>query len=416
MKDKSMENSNPNMKLLTIVLIVFLGFLGISMPYLIFPSLFINPEYSILPEDWNQASRALFLGITLAAYPLGQFFGSPILGALSDDYGRQKILTGSLLFAALCNYLTGMALDQRLLFLIILGRFATGFTEGNIAIARAIAADIKSISKHKTFGKINAAASIAYLIGPLIGGLLADDKVFSDLSSSTPFYLVSFLFLALSVFSFMMLRGEKETKERKNFWSQFNLWNRLKNLFQNKQLKFLLIVSTLFTLAVDIFYEFGPVYLTSKWLLTSSQLIIYNSILCIALAVGNGWLASYASSRYSSRRLLLISMGGFALLLIGMTLTNESFIMVGLFGLSGLLIGLGVTLLTVKISDTASNLIQGEVMGVQLSLRVLGDAVICLLGGLFLILSSKMILVVATFISAGTLIYYGKVTSSRPVL
>ena len=50
--------------------IVFLGFLGISMPYLIFPALFLNPAYSILPTDWSESSHALFLGITLADTPL----------------------------------------------------------------------------------------------------------------------------------------------------------------------------------------------------------------------------------------------------------------------------------------------------------------------------------------------------------
>jgi len=73
-----------------ILVIVFLGFIGISMPYLIFPALFLNPAYSFLPTTWGDSSRALFLGITLAAYPLGQFFGSPILGSLSDEYGRKK--------------------------------------------------------------------------------------------------------------------------------------------------------------------------------------------------------------------------------------------------------------------------------------------------------------------------------------
>ncbi len=69
-----------------ILIIVFLGFVGISMPYLIFPALFLNPDYSIIPNAWGDTSRAIFLGITLAAYPLGQFLGSPILGSLSDDY------------------------------------------------------------------------------------------------------------------------------------------------------------------------------------------------------------------------------------------------------------------------------------------------------------------------------------------
>lgn len=79
-----------------------------------------------------------------------------------------------------------------------------------------------------------------------------------------------------------------------------------------------------------------------------------------------------------------------------------------LFALSGLAIGLAITLITVKISDSVSDAIQGEVMGVQVSLRVLGDAIICLLGGVSLLLSSKLILLVAAGMSICAMLYFAK--------
>ncbi|MBA3816837.1 MAG: MFS transporter [Parachlamydiaceae bacterium] len=407
-----MENSSPRKQLWIILTIIFLGFLGISIPYLIFPALFINPEYSILPANWSESSHYLLLGVTLAAYPLGQFIGSPILGSLSDDYGRKSLLAGSLLCAAVCNLMTGLALEWQQLTLVILSRFAAGFMEGNIAIARAMAADIKSISKHETFGKINAVASIAFLVGPLLGGLLADDVFFSGLTNSTPFYLISFLFFCVSGLSLIMLKtrdpesNDLAIKAGRSVWARINIVNRLSVLFKNRRLRFLMIVSSFFTLAVDIFYEFGPVYLTAKWMIGPVELIAYNSILCLTLAIGNGFLASYTSMYYSSRKGIIASIAGFAIFLVGMIFTDTPLLMWSLFGLSGFVIGIGVTLITVKISDSVSDAIQGEVMGVQLSLRVLGDAVICLLGGIMLLISSKMIIVCAALISAGTLAYY----------
>jgi DHA1 family tetracycline resistance protein-like MFS transporter len=407
-----MPHNSPRKQFYTILLIVFLGFLGISMPYLIFPALFLNPAYSILPETWSTSSHAILLGVTLAAYPFGQFIGSPILGALSDDYGRKRLLSGSLVVAALCNFLTGLALDWEMLSLVIFSRFAAGIMEGNVAIARAMAADIKSISKHETFGKINAAASIAFLIGPLMGGLLADDKIIDGLTVSSPFYFISFLFLGLSVLSIIIIQIKdpipliSSESEIQRIWSRFNLIKKLSILFQNKRLRFLMLVSTFFTLAIDVFYEFAPVYLTAKWTLGPVELVSYNSVLCVALAIGNGWLASYFSKHYSSRRGIIGSMGGLALFLIGTVLTDQPILMIMLFLFSGLVIGLGVTLITVKISDSVSDSIQGEVMGTQLSLRVLGDAVICLLGGVLLLLSPKIILILAAIISAATAVYF----------
>lgn len=397
----------------TLLLIVFLGFLGISMPYLIFPAIFINPEYSILSSDWSSSSRALLLGVTLASYPLGQFIGSPILGALADDFGRKKLLSGSLVIAALSNLLTGIALEWHLLWLVILTRFAAGLMEGNIAIARAMATQLKSISKHKTFGKINAAASIAYLIGPLFGGFLADNQLFQGETSATPFYTICILFFGISFMSLFVLKNDpvvvehiSEKEVAYHIFERFKIIKKMSHLFKNKRLRFLMLISTFFTLAIDIFYEFGPVYLTDKWMLSPVDLTIYNSVLCIALALGNGWLATFCSTRYSNRYGIMVATGSFALFLMGTVLTNQPWLMLTLFTLSGLAIGLGVTLLTVKISDSAADSIQGEVMGVQLSLRVLGDAVICLLGGLLLLLSSKLILILAAIISAITMGYY----------
>lgn len=391
-----------------ILFIVFLGFVGISMPYLIFPALFLNPAYSILPDSWSQSSHAIFLGITLAAYPLGQFIGSPILGALSDDYGRKRLLTASLTVAALCNLLTGFAIARHQLGLLIASRFIAGLMEGNIAIARAMAADIKTISKHESFGKINAAISIAYLLGPLIGGLLSDKNLLESLTTATPFYVTCVLFLCLSGLSALVLKKTviNTSIKVRTFWERINFIKRMGVLFSNKRLQFLILICTAFTLAIDIFYEFGPVYLTVKWALGPAQLTLYNGVLCLALAVGNGWLPAFTSSRVSNRRAIICSGAGLALFFIGIVLTNSTLMMMSLFALSGLAIGLAVTLMTVKISDSASDGIQGEVMGVQLSLRVLGDAIICLFGGALLLLSSKLILIVAALICITAMVYY----------
>lgn len=417
----TLQHPSAKSQFATLLLIVFLGFLGISMPYLIFPAIFLNPEYSILTSDWNSSYRALLLGVTLAAYPLGQFVGSPILGALSDDYGRKKLLSLSLVLAALSNLLTAIALEWHLLWLVILTRFAAGLMEGNVAIARAMATQLKSISKHAAFGKINAAASIAYLIGPLFGGFLADNPLFEGETSATPFYTICILFFGISILSSLILKQDpasehiSEKEAAQHIFERFKIFKKITALFKNRRLRFFMLISTFFTLAIDIFYEFGPVYLTDKWMLGPVDLTLYNSVLCMALAIGNGWLANYCSTRYSSHHSIIIATGAFALFLMGTVFTDQPWLMLTLFTFSGLVIGLGVTLLTVKISDSAPDSIQGEVMGVQLSLRVLGDAIICLLGGLLLLVSSKLILILAAIISAGTMGFYSLNSRSKKI-
>ena len=195
-------------------------------------------------------------------YPLGQFFGSSILGALSDDYGRKKILWISLLGSAGCNCITGIALEYGLFALIVLSRFLAGFSEGNVAVARAMACDMKEMSKHEALGKLNAAISIAFFVGPFLGGMLA------EITPATPFYLMSLLFVLLSIAAAGLLPiTTVPYREKKDLWMRFNVPRQIRNLFKDKRLQFFMLVSTCFTLAIDIFYEFGPVYLTMKWML-----------------------------------------------------------------------------------------------------------------------------------------------------
>lgn len=304
--------------------------------------------------------------MTLAAYPLGQFIGSPILGALSDDYGRKRLLSGSLLLNAFLNLLTAFALKWYLVELLIISRLLSGFMEGNIAIARAMASNIKSMPKHSTFGKINASASIAFLIGPFFGGILIDSNLYQGLTLSTPFYGISLLFILLAGASLLFLREDSlsEPVKARGVWQRFNLYKRLSVLFQNQRLKFLLLVSTTFTLAVDIFYQFAPVYLTAKWMLAPSDLIIYNAFLCIALALANGWLAGYVgwlagyvSKRFDRQKAVIASTTTVGALLVGIILAESPLLMLVLYGSMGIVIGLAVTLLTVKISDSVSDTI-----------------------------------------------------------
>jgi len=271
-----------------------------------------------------------------------------------------------------------------------------------------MAADFKLLPKHKTFGRINAVTSIAYLIGPLFGASLADTCIWEGLTASTPFFFICILFLFLAALSSIVLKKSvpSPSMQKRTFLQRINFIKSMSVLFTNRELKSLMIVSTLFTLAIDIFYEFGPVYLTVKWNLVPSQLISYNAVLCLALAIGNGWLPTFFSTRSTNRILITSGICAFALCVAGSISVNSPYLMLFLFAVCGLAIGLSMTLITVMISDSVLDSKQGEVMGTQLSLRVLGDGLICLFGGALLILSSKLILIISSIMALVALAYY----------
>src|SRR3990167_4348613 len=92
-----MSHKDERQQLWIILLIVFIGFVGTSIAYPIFPPLYLHPAHgSILPSAWHENARSIFLGMPLPTYPLGEFVGSPILVGCSVRYGRKRMLILSL--------------------------------------------------------------------------------------------------------------------------------------------------------------------------------------------------------------------------------------------------------------------------------------------------------------------------------
>ncbi|KTD06401.1 transporter of the major facilitator superfamily (MFS) [Legionella gratiana] len=392
-----------------ILLIVLISFLSSSIAYPIFPPLFLQSgSHSIIGTEWSETGKRILLGLTLAIFPLGQFIGAPILGKNSDRYGRKKILIISLAGSLLGYLLTVLSFWINCFWLLLFSRFLTGFMEGTFAVARAFASELTTINKFVSFGRINSMAAIGYIIGPVIGGLLSDSKIISWFSWSFPFTiaaLVSVVTLALAWWKLPEHKGQSiSTKE--SIWNQLNIIRQFWQLFQNHpHLKHLMLISTLFTFAVDIFYEFGPVYLAGKWLMSPAMIAIYNAALSATLALGASWLPRHLSKHIPIHKVITLSMIATVLIFVCMIAFQYRVPMFLFFALIGFSITSVTTTMTIHISNKAHSAIQGEVMGAQLSLRTLGDAVICLFGGLLIVVSliSPIILCCATALVASVL-------------
>lgn len=394
---------NERQQLLIILIIVFIGYAGTSMAYPIFPPLFLHPTpNSIIPFAWEASTRSIVLGLALAAYPLGQFIGSPIFGGCSDRYGRKKMLLLSLIGSVIGYLFSALSLQFNWLWALLASRFLTGFMEGNLAIVRAMATDLTSISKYKSFGRINSVAAIGYVTGPLIGGFLSDNNLVSWFSFAFPFLLAALFSAAASALAAKKLHEKTHNLfySTISIWQRFNLIHRFKLLFKSSvTLKYLLIISSIFTFAVDIFYEFGPVYLTGLWSMTPADIAIYNAILSFTLAIGGGWLPHRLSLHFSVARIIMGASLTTAIIFLCMAIWPSPFLAFLLFGLAGLSIATATATITIQISNAADKSIQGEAMGTQLSLRMLGDAIICFLGG-FIIISSVILPIVISFVIA----------------
>ena len=156
--------------LLPLYAVVFAGFVGYSLMITVFTPMIMSNHDLLLRADAPMSKRVIVLGILLCLYPLGQFIGSPVLGALSDRFGRKPVLMISLSFTTGCYALIGIALTLRSWLLLSSALLLAGLAEANVVAAQSAIADvITPADRNRFFGYIYLSASSAYIVGPLVG-------------------------------------------------------------------------------------------------------------------------------------------------------------------------------------------------------------------------------------------------------
>lgn len=197
-----------------IVLIDMLGF-GIVMPVL--PGLIMDLG------GMNIDEAAVFAGWLGAGYAATQFLFAPVIGNLSDRFGRRPVMLASVLAMAIDYVLQGMAPS---LWWLVLGRLAAGMTGASYSAAYACIADITPPEKRAAnFGLMGMAFGFGFIAGPAIGGIL------SEFGERAPFYAAAALAFANFLFGLFFLRETLAPENRREFnWRQANAFSALKAL------------------------------------------------------------------------------------------------------------------------------------------------------------------------------------------
>lgn len=209
------NKNNASLGFIFVTILVDVIGLGIIIPIL--------PELieQLTGEGLSGASR--YGGWLIFTYAFMQFLFAPILGGLSDRYGRRKVILFSL-FGLSIDYLIH-AWAPTISFLFI-GRFLAGITGASITAATAYVADISSPEKKaQNFGMISAAFGLGFIIGPVLGGLL------SKYGIRVPFYAAAGLSMLNFVYGLFILPESLPQEKRRSFsWKRANPLGTLKNL------------------------------------------------------------------------------------------------------------------------------------------------------------------------------------------
>lgn len=182
---------------------IFLDVLGLGIVIPILPGLIA----SFLGGDVSAAAQ--YYGYFIAVFAAMQFLFAPVLGALSDQYGRRPVLLVSLFGAGLDYVLLAVAPTLALLFV---GRVIAGITAASFTAANAYIADVSPPEKRaQNFGLIGAAFSLGFIIGPVLGGVLG------SLGPRVPFMAAGTLTLLNWLYGFFVLPESLAPENRRRF-------------------------------------------------------------------------------------------------------------------------------------------------------------------------------------------------------
>ncbi len=398
------------LRLLPLYLVIFIGFVGYSLMITVFTPLFLQGETKFLAAHAPMAHRTILLGIVLALYPLGQFFGSPIMGAFSDRFGRKPVLLISLGICMLGYIFIAISLTMQNLSLLMISLIISGLMEANIVIAQSAIADVSTPhDRNRLFGYIYLSASLAYILGPLIGGKLADPSLVSWFNETTPFWCIVIL-LALATIGMFIVFKETKTQSIQTI-SYLKAFTNLTGLFTKNKIRSLYLVNFLLYLAIFGFFRCFPMYLVTQFHMNVSTLSEYIAWVAVPIILANLWLTGFISNYFTPKQITFVSaiLTGIFMWIILLP-PNENALWITLF-LASLALALCLPACASLLSMSANENEQGRVMGNNQALNVGAEALSGLIGGMLAALVIKLPLIILGFVAlAAAIILYMRST------
>ena len=286
--------NNSKLPIFVIFTTVVLDSMGIGIIIPVMPALFADVTGTEKISD-----IAIWGGLLASTFALMQFIFGPILGALSDRYGRKPILLLALFVMAAYYLLMGFA---QTLWLLFLGRLIGGITAATHATANAYMADISSPEeKAARFGMLGAGFGLGFVLGPLIGGLLG------EWGPRAPFFAAAMLAAANGVLCYFVLKESLKTKNRREFmWYRANPIGAILDLRKFEGIYSLLLVFLLFTIGTSIYAAIWPFFTVERFNWSPGMIGISLTIYGVCFAIVQGVLVRPAIKIWGEKKTIII--------------------------------------------------------------------------------------------------------------
>ncbi|MBL8056875.1 MAG: MFS transporter [Anaerolineales bacterium] len=305
----------------------------------------------------RQAGGAAAAGLLSSLYAGVQLFSGPVLGALSDRYGRRPVLLGCLLGTALAYLVTGLAESLPVLFLAVA---LDGLTGGNLTTAYAYIADVTAPEERaRGMSLVGAAFGLGLMAGPALGGLL------SGFGLSVPAFTAALIALANVLFGLFALPESlpPERRTRTPAGQLLNPFGQLAGLFRIANLRGLLAALFTLNLAFAGLQANFPLFSQARFGWDSVRNGVFYAFVGVCAVLIQGGLFGRLQPIFGERRLARAGLVLMALGLAGLALAPLDWLLYPAVAVVALGTGTSIPSLTGLVSGRMSASEQGRLMG-----------------------------------------------------
>lgn len=387
--------------LATLFFPIFLDFFNLGLIYPLFTSLVFEGNGDLIALSSSEFQKNALFGFLIAAFPFGQFLGAPVIGHLSDQYGRRKLLLISLIGTVLTLFICALGVIFSNLYILFLGRFFGGLMAGNMTLAYASLADFSSQEeKVKNFALIPLATGLGFAGGPYLAGILANPETHSLAGPALPLLFATMLAMINLMLVFWKFPETSLMRQKGKVIESFILSvTRLGKAFQQASLRPYLSILFLMISSDLVFIQFVGPFAIDRFGFNVTEVGYLYANIGIAISLGHIFLTRQLANRCSSEQALLWSLFCLAILIAMLLLTNHAVVLHVLAFLIMLACAVAYTNAMTLVSNQADKEQQGEVMGVAVSIQSCAEFLPATLLGLIAFISQALPLLAAALLA-----------------